>query len=134
MITQTTKHTLAALVFLTEISDRRFTGAKAIAEKVGAPQNYLGKLLKTLADGGLLESQKGKGGGFRLARDAAAILLIEPVELLDHTDRWSKCFWGRKDCLAKTPCPVHDRWGQVCDAYLNFLKETSLADLAGRIS
>jgi Rrf2 family protein len=102
-----------------------------LAEQTGAPPNYLGKLLKTLADVGILESQKGKGGGFRLARDPATVSLWEVVEPIEHVSRWSGCFLGQPRCSDQTACSIHFRWARVRDVYLQFLRETTIADLAG---
>jgi len=93
------------------------------------PLDCLGKLLKTLADAGLLESQKGKGGGFRLARDPAAIKLSEALEPFEHVHRWSGCFLGRASCSDHAPCSMHRRWRAVRDVYLQFLSDTTVADL-----
>lgn len=130
MITKTGRHALTALALLAELSGDAFAGAADIAGQIGAPPNYLGKLLKTLAECGLLESQKGKGGGFRLARGAADISLYDVVEPIEHVSRWNGCFLGRGRCSAESPCAVHQQWGQVRDDYLHFLQQTSVADLA----
>jgi len=132
VISRTAKHALAALAFLAGLPDGQFAGAADIAQEINAPGNYLGKLLKTLADTGLVESQKGKGGGFRLVRAAASIALIDVVDPIDHVSRWSECFLGRGRCSTESPCSVHKRWASVRDAYLAFLTGTSLADLAAR--
>jgi Rrf2 family protein len=134
MISQTAKHALAALTVLAELPEGQYIGAGEIARDIDAPRNYLGKLLKTLADGGLVESQKGKNGGFRLARSAATVSLIQAVEPIDHVSRWSDCFLARGRCSDDCPCAVHDRWAKVRDAYLDFLKTTTIADLAARES
>lgn len=89
----------------------------------------LGKLLKALADHGLLESQKGKGGSFRLARDADRISLFEIMEPIEHVSRWGGCFLGRPGCSNDAPCAMHQRWAMVRDGYLEFLRETAVADL-----
>ena len=130
MISKTGRHAVTALAVLAELSRDAYAGAADVAEHIGAPPNYLGKLLKTLADRGLLESQKGKGGGFRLARNAAEISLWEIVEPIEHVSRWSGCFLGRGRCSDESPCAVHQRWGKVRDDYLHFLRETTVADLA----
>ncbi len=82
-----------------------------------------------LAEEGLLESSKGRGGGFRLARPPEAISLYELLEPLEHVSRWTGCFLGRGSCSQDSPCPVHPRWGKVRDAYLAFFKGTTLAEL-----
>ena len=132
MISRTAKHALAALTALAELPEGRYAGAGEIADEIDAPRNYLGKLLKNLADEGVLESQKGKGGGFRLARAPGSIPLIEIVEPIDRVSRWSDCFLGRGRCSDEAPCAVHHRWAKVRDAYLGFLRETTVADLAAR--
>jgi Rrf2 family nitric oxide-sensitive transcriptional repressor len=130
MITKTGVHALTALAVLAELPEGTYAGAADIAGQIGAPRNYLGKLLKSLADVGILESQKGKGGGFRLARDPATISLFEVIEPIERVSRWSGCFLGRKRCSADAPCAVHARWAGVRDVFLRFLSETTLADLA----
>ena len=130
MITKTGRHALTALAVLAELSGDAFAGAADIAEQIGAPPNYLGKLLKMLAECGVLESQKGKGGGFRLARGAADISLYDVVEPIEHVSRWTGCFLGRGRCSEESPCAVHQCWGKVRNDYLHFLQHTSVADLA----
>jgi len=132
MISKTGRHALTALALLAELSRDAFVGAADVAEQIGAPPNYLGKLLKTLVACGLLESQKGKGGGFRLARSASDISLYDVVEPIEHVSRWNGCFLGRGRCSDESPCAVHQRWGKVRDDYLHFLQHTTVADLARR--
>jgi Rrf2 family protein len=103
-----------------------------IAKEIGAPQNYLGKLLQALAREGLVESQKGLGGGFRLARDARQISLIDVVEPLEHVSRWSGCILGRSECADANPCAIHNRWKTVRDAYLHMLRRTTIAELVAK--
>lgn len=132
MISTTAKHALAALTALAELPEGQYAGAAEVAGGIDAPRNYLGKLLKTLADQGLVESQKGKGGGFRLARAPSSLTLLEAVEPIDHVSRWSGCFLGRGRCSDDRPCAVHDHWAEVRDVYLDFLRGTTIADLAAR--
>lgn len=129
MLSRTSIHALRAMAILAELPEGHFAGAADIANEIGAPRNYLGKLLKTLADEGLLESQKGKGGGFRLARSSQAISIYEVVEPIEHVSRWNGCFLGRLRCSEEAPCALHTRWGAVRDQYLKFLRDTSVSDL-----
>jgi Rrf2 family protein len=95
VISRTGLYAVRAIVALAKLPTGRFAGAASIARSVGAPQNYLGKLLKDLAREGLLESQKGLGGGFRLARDPKNITLFDVVEPIEQVSRWSGCILGR---------------------------------------
>lgn len=129
MITKTGMHALRAMVALAQLNEGEHAGAGRIAREIGAPQNYLGKLLQTLARAGLLQSQKGLGGGFCLARDPAEITLYDVVEPIEHLDRWASCILGRPACSEEAPCAIHHQWKGVRDAYLLMLHQTTIADL-----
>ncbi|MBI4556575.1 MAG: Rrf2 family transcriptional regulator [Candidatus Hydrogenedentes bacterium] len=129
MISRTALHAIRALVALAQLPEGTYSGAVAIAKDIGAPENYLGKLLQSLTKEGLVISQKGMGGGFRLARPARSISLFHVVEPFDHVSRYIGCFLGRAKCSSEAPCTVHNRWEHVRDAYLQLLSETTIADL-----
>lgn len=128
MISRTALYALKAIQELARLPASELGGAAAIAEKTGAPVNYLGKLLKLLAQDGLLESRKGLNGGFRLARLPAEITLFDIAEPIDHVSRWTSCFLGGGQCCEDAPCSVHGAWQVVRQEYLNFLKHTTIAD------
>ena len=130
MISRTGRHAVLALAYMAKRPGSSLVGAGAIAREVGAPRNYLGKLLRPLTSEGLVRSQKGKGGGFRLARPAGEITLFDVVEPIEHASRWEGCFLGRKKCSGSAPCALHERWKELRNAYLRFLKNTTVADVA----
>jgi Rrf2 family protein len=132
MLSKTGLHAVRAVVALAKLPDGVYAGAARIAQEIGAPQNYLGKLLKALAEEGVVESQKGLGGGFRLSRDARAISLLDVIEPIEHIRRWSGCILGRPECSDINPCAIHNRWKSVRDAYLRMLEQTTIAQLAAK--
>ena len=132
MLSKSGIHAVRALVALAELPEGTYAGTATIAKKIGAPPNYLGKLLQSLSRAGVVVSQKGLGGGFRLARDAETITLFEVVEPTEQISRWSGCILGREQCGDENPCPIHDKWKQVKQAYLGMLVKTTIADLAER--
>lgn len=132
MLTKTGMHAIRAMVALAHLPEGEYAGAARIAREIGAPENYLGKLLKGLAEEGLLTSQKGLGGGFRLALEAAQISLFDVVNPIEHLERWTECILGRSQCSDGEPCALHYRWKAVRDAYLQMLRRTSLAELVAK--
>jgi Rrf2 family protein len=130
MISRTGIHATLALSALATLEPGEFAGAAEIAARVGAPRNYLGKLLKQLGEQGLLESQRGSGGGFRLARPAGQITLLDVLEPLERVSKWNGCFLGKSSCLHDGPCAVHKRWAKTREAYLGFLRTTTIAEIA----
>jgi len=129
MLSKTSIQVINALVELARLPQGECAGAKAIAVKIKAPQNYLGKMLQSFAGRGLVISQKGCGGGFRLGKDPKKIKLYDVVEPVDNITIWSGCALGLKKCSSTAPCAVHFQWQTVKETYFNFLKQTSIADL-----
>lgn len=132
MISKTGMHALRAMTYLALLPPGEFAGAKFLAAKIEAPRNYLGKLLQTLAGSGLLESRKGLGGGFRLARDPASISLLAVLDSVDSISNWEGCFLGLPICSDTAPCAVHNRWAALRDEYLDLLSNTSIHDVVMR--
>ena len=132
MISKTGMHVTLALAYLTKLPPGEYAGASFVAKQIGAPGNYLGKLFKRLTEEGLLQSQKGSGGGFRLALPADQIKLYDILEPLESLCKWDGCFMGRDRCSDEDPCAVHRRWSTIRKDYLQFLKETTLEQLAQR--
>jgi len=129
MISQTGIHALRAVAYLADISGDDYVGATKVAERIGAPPNYLGKILQALAENDLLESRRGYDGGFRLSRKADEISLSDVLEHIERLDELQGCLLGSEKCSDNTPCRAHSTWTEVRDTYLRFLAETSIRDL-----
>ena len=132
MLSKTGLHAIRAIVALAKLPEGMYAGAARVAQEIGAPQNYLGKLLKSLAEEGLVESQKGLGGGFRLARHPSEIVLLDVVDPIEHISRWSGCILGRPECSEVHPCALHERWKAVREAYRHMLEQTTIAELVAK--
>jgi Rrf2 family protein len=130
MLSRTALHAVRALAHLAELGESEYLGAAAIAKRIEAPPNYLGKLLNKLAAHGIVEPRKGAGGGFRLARPGNTISLYEAVEPIDRVSRWNGCFLENPVCGHQGGCAIHRRWGPVRDAYLRLLHESTVNEVA----
>lgn len=123
-----------AVVILTAAA-RHPTGARlsatALADETGVPLPTTQKLMGRLASAGLLASARGTGGGFVLARPAAAISLAQIVEAVEGPIAMTACVdHGRHDCGLEHACAVRPHWGAVNDAVRGALGGVSLASLS----
>lgn len=121
---------IRALITLVELPAETYLGAIQIAKQLNAPANYLSKLLQSLSRAGIVESQKGMGGGFRLARKPEKITLYEIIEPVDQVSRWERCIMGKATCSNRNPCALHHQWADISSRYLNLLENTTLFDLS----
>lgn len=108
--------------------------ATLIADETGLPLPTVQKLVSRLSAAGLIESTRGSGGGFRLARPPATITLADIVEAIEGPIALTACVdSGRHDCCVEEGCRVKTHWNAVNGAVRGALAGVSLAHLsAGR--
>lgn len=129
MLSRSSVHAVRALVTLAQLPPGTYSGAGQLAKEIGAPPNYLGKLLQQLARHGLVQSQKGLGGGFCLAREPADIALLDIVDPIEHVSQSAHCLLGLPTCNEEHPCCLGQRWRPVHESYMAVLRETTVASL-----
>jgi Rrf2 family protein len=129
VLSQTAEYALRAVLALAAQPDGQPLGAARLAGVLGIPQNYLSKTLHQLARAGVLESNRGKLGGFRLARSAERITLLEIISPFDDVSDRRVCLLGRPVCSDHSACVAHARWKAVSERTATFFRETTVADL-----
>jgi Rrf2 family protein len=132
MLNQSAEYAVRVAVRLAKLAPDAWAQANDLAADVDVPANYLSKLLHQLAATGVLESRRGRGGGFRLGRPAEAITMAEVVAPFDPPGRYRECLLGGSRCSAASACVAHEHWKPIADRMLAFLDETTVAQLAGR--
>ena len=101
-----------------------------IAANTGIPEPTVAKVLKTLAAGGLVVSQRGARGGYRLLRPLAAIPVADVITAIDGPIALAACVDGSPtECETQSLCPVRGRWDPVNDAIHQALSSITLADM-----
>jgi Rrf2 family protein len=86
--------------------------------------------LQNLAKADILVSERGKKGGFRLERDAAAITMHDVVTAIDGELQITDCLADVFYCNKTGYCKVHVVWKEIQTMVTNRLKQTSLNDLS----
>jgi len=136
MLSKTGVYVVRAFASLATVPENQWKGTALLAQEIDAPVNYLSKLLLVLAREGLVLSQKGAGGGVRLARPATEISLFEALNPFEGFSQWCDCIFGKTTCVTAQacavaqPCGINERWSPVRRKMVQFLKETTAADLA----
>lgn len=109
--------------------------APRLATATGLPEPTVAKLLKGLAQNGLLTAQRGAAGGYALPRPPAAITMAEVVVALEGPIALTACVDGSEDgCLIENHCPVRGRWEPVNAALRDALAAVTLAHMAADAS
>jgi len=109
---------------------RASASAKDIADAYGIPLPLLSKVLQKLARGGLLTSEQGTHGGYRLAKDPAEISTLEVIRTIDGPIILTQCFTEHHGCDQTSLCPVREPLRKVHEGILGLLSNITLADLS----
>jgi Rrf2 family protein len=130
MFSQTSEYALRALTHLAIMPEGEWALTAQLATALDMPAHYLAKVLQSLARRGLLESQRGRLGGFRLARSPDEITAYDVVHALDDVRVFENCIMGETTCSDETACPLHSLWGSIRDRFRTALQTSTLKDLA----
>jgi Rrf2 family protein len=131
MLSITSKYALRALSHMASLPNGSEVLSRQIAQSAEIPGNYLSKILLVLRNAGFLDSHRGKGGGYRLQKRPKDIPLLDVVELFEGIQTKSTCLLGKfHECSDDNPCSAHPSWSDARNAYIRFLKSTTIADIS----
>jgi Rrf2 family iron-sulfur cluster assembly transcriptional regulator len=103
-------------------------GLEEISEAIASPKAFTGKILQQLSRAGLLESVRGRSGGFTLSKKRK-IVLADVVRVIDGEKLLKGCVLGFRACSESRPCPVHHKYKEVRAHLAETLMGVSLGEL-----
>lgn len=124
------EYAIRTMAYLARVDPDIRVQVQEIAPAEGIPAPFLAKVLQQLAHSNLVNSFKGPGGGFSLNRPAREINLYEIFKVVDGVEDLDRCAVGLTECNDFAPCPLHDTWKAVRVHLLQYLKKTSLEEMA----
>ncbi len=133
MLTKKGKYGLKALVYLASLQPGELAGVTDVATAKNIPKKFLDAILSELRDAGFVQSKKGKGGGYMLARAPTNIFIGHVVRVLDGPLAPIACasrqsFRRCEDCPDEDQCPVRLTMLEVRNAIADVLDNRTLAD------
>jgi FeS assembly SUF system regulator len=127
-LSKLTDYAVVVLVRLSGMDDVQTS--PGVAAATGIPEPTVAKVLKILAAGGLISSQRGAKGGYRLSRDLSAIPIAAVIAAVDGPIALTACVEGSaSNCESQGLCPMRGRWDPVNHAIYTALSSITLADM-----
>jgi len=125
-----TDYAIVLLAHLAQSAGRTLT-AQELSTRSHVPLPTVSKLCKELSRAGLVHSQRGRHGGYELARPPEQISVAEIVELLEGPIGLTDCSSaGKAPCLIEDVCPARDTWDPVARAIHGALAGLPLSAIA----
>jgi Rrf2 family protein len=112
----------------------RFVPASEVASNQGISVKYLESLLSSLKTGGLVISERGKRGGYSLARPPSEINMYDVLSCLEDSLDFVYCTVDPRGCERLERCVTRQVWVELKQATDRILKQTYLDDLLRRES
>jgi Rrf2 family protein len=134
MLSKKTQYAFQALMYLAQQEPNEPVLIAEIAKKKKIPLKFLENILLELKNAGILESKKGKGGGYYFKEASKKVKLSAVMRLLDGPIALLPCvslnFYERcKNCDEKS-CGLNEVMSSVRDSALKILEKKTVADIA----
>lgn len=126
----TTGYAVRVIVYLAENPGKKIGGTELCAA-TAVPSTMLPGIAKSLRQAGILETRRGNGGGFTLARSAERISMADIVRAMEGTTRINRCLEPNCACtlgIAET-CPVRKFYAEVQEWVDKAFEGKSIAEL-----
>lgn len=130
IFSRTSQYTIQALIYLATQPVGQSALNHEIARKLGVPPAYLAKILQGLCRQQILDSTRGRRGGFSLHEGAERTNLLDIVLLTEGSRVDRECLLGLKTCGDETACPMHRKWKPIKHKMLAYLGRVTLTQLA----
>lgn len=124
-----------AVVVLETLSRNAATSLSAsqLAIESGLPEPTVAKVLKLMASGGLVTSQRGVNGGYTMAKTPETTTVFEIISAIEGRLGLTACVEGGDEpCALQGSCAMHGRWNVVNQAVQKTFESITLADMTGQ--
>jgi len=134
MLSQKAQYAFRALTYLVDKQEQGPVLISDIAKKKRIPLKFLENILLELKKAGILDSKKGKGGGYYLKTDPAKTSVASVIRIVDGPIAMLPCvslyFYQKCKNCDEENCGLHSIMASVRDATLGVLENRTLQDLA----
>jgi len=128
-LTKKADYALMAMKHLADHTQEGSASAKDVADSFGIPPEALAKILQRLAKAGLLLSQQGTNGGYRLARPAHTISAFEVIQVIDGPLFITSCVTTRGECGQSDRCNIREPLRKVNESIEGVLRRIKISHM-----
>jgi len=135
MLSKSTEYAIRALVFIQlENWKQKRPGVIEIAREIETPPAFTAKILQILTRHRLVQSMKGRGGGFFFTEDIQQIALYDVIRVIEGDGLFHRCGIGLKNCSNENPCPIHHDYMKVREEMNRIVKNETIYSLASKVA
>ncbi|MDA8152182.1 RrF2 family transcriptional regulator [Acidithiobacillus ferrianus] len=134
ILSKASEYALRILVYLAAQPSGEPVLSRVISDCIGGGSvPCVNKVLRWLAKRGVLDSVKGKGGGFVLRPGAESLSIVDVIEIVEGRPVELRCVLGFNICAKETVCPVHSQWETIHNNEIGFLRGQTIGTMSNAI-
>lgn len=134
MLSKSVEYAIRALVYIQlQNWDWKRPGYRGIASEIESPEQFTAKILQVLTRFDLINSMKGRNGGFAFNEDNAPLSIYRVIVAFDGEKFFTRCNFGFKNCDGNNKCPLHDEFSKIRNNFTQMVNEETIQTLAQRI-
>jgi Rrf2 family protein len=134
MLARNTIYAIRALVYIQLKNwENQRPGVSEIAREIEAPEAYLAKILQILTRRRIINSRKGRGGGFDFPDDQNSPALYPVILVMEGDACFKKCGFGFKDCNDVNPCPLHEHYVKIRENLMSLAQSETIDSISRKI-
>ena len=130
-LSNTSQYAIRILAYITDKKDLELINATDLAEALYIPYKFLTKIMAELVKADLVESIRGRDGGYKLSKSASEIMVDDILNLFNDSIKDEQCVLGIGFCNGMCKCALHDQWMEPKLLMQRMFRESSLKDIAG---
>ena len=130
-LSNSSQYAIRILAYMADKKDSQLN-ATQLAEILFIPYKFLTKIMTELVKVDLVESIRGREGGFKLKKKSSDIMVSDILDLFNDSIKDEQCVLGIGFCNGMCKCALHDQWMEPKLLLQKMFRESSLEDIAGR--
>ncbi len=127
------RYAVMAMADIAKFGDAGAVPLSAIAERQGISLAYLEQIFLRLRRAGLVASERGRAGGYRLERQPEKITIQEIMKAVEERTRMTRCLDEDIGCLGSDRCLTHELWAALGAHISVFLSDVTLREVVSGI-
>lgn len=130
ILTTKARYAVMAIIDIADNKSGQPTTLLTISERQKISLSYLEQIFSRLRKAGLVESVKGPGGGYVLAKDCKQITIDEIIKAMGEPIKMTRCGNVKKSCIStNSKCKTHHLWNGLENKIYEYFNSISLADI-----
>ncbi len=131
-LTRGADYAIRAMIYMAKSPEGTRFLLPDLARRIGVPHDFLSKVLQALRHAGLVQSRRGRSGGFEILPAGRNATIKSVVEAIDGPIRLNLCIAPGDVCGRKEGCAAHIVWARAQAMLVRLLSSESIASLAKR--